>query len=140
MGRARGFTLVELSMVLSVMAILVALSVPAYDGIVRRARAAEARATLEAIGDAELAHYRDTGTFLSCGSPKEGALFDFDPNASCWRQLGIHFEGRPRFRYGVAVEPSGFVALAAMEVDRRGKVWTFKLVSQGLTLTELEPR
>ncbi len=137
MTRARGFTLVELSMVLSVMAILVTLSVPAYDGIVRHARAAEARATLEAIGDAELAHYRDTGAFLPCGSPKEGALFEFDPNASCWRQLGIHFEGRPRFRYGVAVDPTGFVALATADLRHDGKVRTFKLTSQGLVLTEL---
>lgn len=81
----RGFTIVELSFVIVVMAILVAATVPTYQTLVYRARAEEARAMVYAVGHAELRYRRDHGRFLACeaqGAVPQGPVA-FPNQAAC---------------------------------------------------------
>ncbi len=135
--KARGFTLIELVLVISVIGILTVLAVPGYQAIVFRARAAEARMMLSAIANAELAYYRDHGQYLAAapststgGVPK--APVAFDTSRPSWKQLGVRAEGLVRYRYSVVLAAGTFKAVAEGDLDADGQASSFEL--DGATL------
>ena len=67
----RGFTLIELCFVIAIIAILAAVTVPAYDVLLRRAHSAEARSMMTAIAHAQLQYQRDHGSYLACAATGE---------------------------------------------------------------------
>ena len=124
----RGFTLIELAYVLAIIALLTAVTVPAYDAILRRARVTEAHAMVHAIAHAELRHLRDRGSYLAC--PATGELSDLPapfPDEPCWRALGIRAEGEVRFRWGVELVDDSFVVTGQGDQDGDGELTTFRL-------------
>ena len=133
----RAFTLLELSCVIAVIAILAAATVPAYDLLVRRARTSEARMMIDAISHAELRHFRDRGAFLACGgdgaAPTGPAAFPADE--PCWKELGIHAGGPVRYRYGVSVDGEAYRVTARGDLDRDGAPSSFTLDGASLVLT-----
>jgi prepilin-type N-terminal cleavage/methylation domain-containing protein len=124
----RGFSIIELSYVLAVMGIVVAISVPTYDVFLKRARVDEARSMLAAIAHAELRHFRDRGAYLACAAegsvPKGPAVF---PNASaCWKELGVAVSGEVRYRYSVELADGTFFAIAQGDLDGDGRESVFR--------------
>ena len=87
--RRTGFTIVELAYVMAVMGAVVAITVPTFDVLLRRARAGEATTFLAAIEHAELQHFRDTGVWLACPATAEGPKGAPQPftAAGCWKAL-----------------------------------------------------
>jgi AP-1 complex subunit sigma 1/2 len=136
LGERRGFTILELSAVLAVMAIITSLAIPGYQVLVRRARASEARTVVVAIAHAELRHYRDQGAFLACAPsgpvPSRPAAFPGD--AACWKSLGISIDGPVAYRYGVALEGDSFMVLAEGDLDRDGLPSRYTLSGRDLNL------
>jgi general secretion pathway protein G len=63
MNRIRGFTLVELMVVLTVIALLLSIVVPDYVGRVRRAEEAVLQENLTVMRDALDKHYADAGKY-----------------------------------------------------------------------------
>lgn len=122
----RGFTLLEVTLVLSVMGILIALAVPTYNGLVHRARAAEARTLLDTIAHAELAYFRDNGKYLPCFSPMPERGASTFADQLCWKALGIQVDGPVRYGYEVTVAGSSFTVVAQGDLDANGKrsKWT----------------
>ena len=101
MRRRRGFTLVELAFVLAVLSILVGISVPGYQQVLRYARTSEARSMLQALHHAEVVYQRDHGAVLECPAPAEEPIpLTAVPFVSrpCWRALGFKVEGPVRYR------------------------------------------
>jgi type IV pilus assembly protein PilA len=123
----RGFSILELSYVLAVMGIVVALTVPAYDVFLKRARVDEARSMLAAIAHAELRHFRDRGGYLACAAagpvPQGPVTF---PTATCWKELGLEVNGEVRFRYSVELAEGTFVAVAEGDLDADGEASSFR--------------
>ena len=136
MRSQQGMTILELCAVLAVIAILSAMAVPMYDGLVRRAQADEARTLLHAIAHAELRHYRDRGTYLACDPggdiPAGGGSFPND--AACWQQLGVQIDGPVRYRYAVATAGESFVATAEGDLDQDGLISRFTLHGTDLSV------
>ncbi len=136
----RGFTIIELSVVLTVMALLVAVTVPTYQAFVYRARADEARTFVQAVAHAELRYRRDHGQFLACPAegpvPRAAAPF---PTSACWRALGLPVEGTAWFRYGVAVDGEGYTVTAEADLDGDGETSRYQLDGQTLALTVERP-
>jgi len=60
---SRGFTLVELLVVLAIVAVLLSIAVPRYSGSVDRAKEAVLRENLASLRDALDKHYADTGHY-----------------------------------------------------------------------------
>jgi general secretion pathway protein G len=61
--RARGFTLIELAVVLAIIAVLAAILTPLVTGYLDQARVSRAQADLRTIADAIKLHQRDTGRY-----------------------------------------------------------------------------
>ena len=133
----RGFTILELSCVLAVIAIISALCIPAYDVLVRRAKADEARTVIHAIAHAQLRHYRDHGGYLACDPQVDpaAAAGSFPNQAACWKQLGITLDGDVRYRYAVALTDDSFEVTATGDLNRDGEFSRFTLSGHDLQLT-----
>jgi prepilin-type N-terminal cleavage/methylation domain-containing protein len=129
--RARGFTLIELAAVLSIIAAMASLAGPGYELIVRRARSEEARANLLGVAHAELAYFRDHGRFIACepssAEVPRGRTGLFDVSRPGWKDLGFRPEGAVRYRYQVRLEGQSFVASAQGDLDGNGKASTFSI-------------
>lgn len=58
----KGFTLIELMIVVAIIGILAAVAIPAYNTYIRKARMAEVTNAVGAVGSAVVEVYQSTGT------------------------------------------------------------------------------
>ena len=63
--QAKGFTLLELLMVVIIVGVLASLALPQYSGFIEKARAAEATATIGAIKNAEALYKLESSNYSS---------------------------------------------------------------------------
>jgi prepilin-type N-terminal cleavage/methylation domain-containing protein len=138
MPRRRGFTLVEMSFVIAVIALIIGLSVPAYHALVLRAKVGEARAMLEDVSHLELQHRRDHGAFLACEAPATEPVPKAEvllPTRACWATLGFSPTGPLRYRYQVLTQGGSYTVVAEGDLDADGVTSRFALDGRTFTLT-----
>lgn len=127
--RRRGFTIVEVSYVLAVMSVVVAITIPAHELVLRRAQADEARTLLTTILHAELRHFRDTGRWLPCPASGEvpRATERWFPAEPCWKALVGEASFMTRYRYGVVVSGEDVELVAEGDLDGDGQLSEYRL-------------
>lgn len=88
MKRTKGFTLVELVIVIVIVGILSVVAVPVYKGYTKKAMATEGKALLGAINTSQKVYFAEWGMFV--GGTSASAILDVDARANKYfRTFGV---------------------------------------------------
>jgi len=135
--KERGFSLVELMIVVAIIAILAAIAIPAFMRFAMKSKTSEATGNLSAIRTCQEAHRAENDVYLICienpvttgtdptSSPRQWdttlAAVDFD-------LTGFAPDGDVRYSYQVGVPSANvFVAIAKGDLDDDDQDATFTL-------------
>jgi type IV pilus assembly protein PilA len=139
----RGFTLLELMIVVAVVGVLAAVAIPLLTSYQLRSKSAEAKTNLGAIRVIEESLYSENQTYRSANAEPAAipgtVTAAFDSVNSDFALLGFVPQGQVYFSYGVAVsgDGSGFTADAGADIDGDGFVqyWGYAKPDGSGTLT-----
>lgn len=140
-AKSRGFSLIEMMIVVCIIGILSALAIPAFRGYVQKSRMSEGFAFLGEIRQREEAYRAEFGQYAEAAwAPRATPLTNGDRSGwgtmDDWRQLGAAPDGPTRFIYSVmaavpGTDPAGcpatlgqndfsFCAQALIDLDSDG--------------------
>jgi len=136
----RGFTLVELMIVVVILGLLAAIAVPAFTRYVKRGKTAEATATVSSMYRLQLTYYENTQerssstTFATCeqlptpapSASKYPASVTLWMNSSSWSALGFVIDRPHYYQYVTTGSASGFTARAVGDIDGDTVLSTFE--------------
>lgn len=152
-GQARGFTLIELMVVVAIVGILAAIAIPNYLHYQLRTRRSEGAVNVAAIRTGQLSYYGLWGQFGSpqdpnpSTHPRDGRRVPWDYSDPEWRELGFDPDGDVYFQYwtegGTGIERATFLVSATTDLDQDGNFscWAFakaRINSSGLPTFNLE--
>lgn len=80
----RGFTLIELVVVMVIIGILSVISVPMYRNYVERAMGSEGKAMIGGIAKAEKVYYAEFGRFLEVARTNKDSIIDVDARTNTY--------------------------------------------------------
>ncbi|MBW2245257.1 MAG: prepilin-type N-terminal cleavage/methylation domain-containing protein [Deltaproteobacteria bacterium] len=129
----RGFTLIELMIVVAIVGILASVAMPAFSRYQNRSKSAEAKVNLSALRVAEESYFNEHGVFLPA-NPQPALIpgarpMEFDATSSGYALLGWVPNGRVYFSYAVIVtaDQTGYTADAGADIDGDGivQIWGF---------------
>jgi prepilin-type N-terminal cleavage/methylation domain-containing protein len=126
--RNAGFSLIELMVVVSIIAVLSTVAIPLFQSYQLRTRTAEVKTNLTAIRTAEESYYAEWGSYLAA-DPEPAVVpgstpVDFNDKTTAFGTLGFKPEGRVFFSYGAALsaDGTGYTIDAAADIDQDGIV------------------
>ena len=137
LGSRRGFTLVEIMIVVAVIGILAAIAIPNFLNFRLKAKTAEAKANLSAIRSLEIAHFAEYERYVTGQdwTPLHGAVHNvriaWDP-ATRFSQLGFAPDSKVHYEYSLqptaVLESTFFSARARADLDEDG-IWSEFFIS-----------
>jgi len=120
----RGFTLLELMIVVAIVGLLATIAIPNFFGMQKRARTTEAKSNLGAIWMLQEAYRVGTDSYVLPGSQLPPGVYD---GTAGWAELGFYPQGTTRYAYEVvSANNTAFLARATGDIDgdAQDDVWT----------------
>ncbi len=139
MRQNKGFSLVELMIVVAIIGILAAIAIPNFVAMQSKSKRAEVPGNVDAIKTAELSYDASFDQFIPTGTAPRTAV---DKNQVSWTattsfiQLGWEPDGKLRGAYGVNAATTNFTVTGFCDVDADGTTATYtasKLTNATLT-------
>ncbi len=132
MQRNRGFTLIELMIVVAVIAILSAIAIPAYTGYVTRSKLTEAFSNLSSMSVAMQQYYQDNRTYADVTSASSP---DPWPCATANLPTGKYFSftcvNQTATTFTLTATPTGGLVAPSYAIDQDGNKYTTSVPASG---------
>jgi type IV pilus assembly protein PilE len=123
-NRQRGFTLIEVMIVIAVLGVIVAIAYPSYTEQVRKSRRAEGMGELLDLADRMERFYSDRGTYV--GASLGTAATDIYPTTSAKGYYTLSIASQSATAFSVSAAPT------SKGKQNEDKCGTFSLTSQGV--------
>ena len=121
-ARARGFTLIELMVIVAVVAILAAVALPAYQGYVKSSRAKSATADLAALSLNVENYFQKRLTYPTASTPTSEWQSGWTPSQGAYFTYGSSFTSTGYTLTATGRSSAGMACTLTLTVPRSGAV------------------
>lgn len=104
----KGFSLVELMIVVAIIGVLAALAVPKFQSFQAKAKQSEAKSNLSHIYTLEQSYFGEHDAYAPLALTSPDSKVPVPPN-----QIGFDLQGRRRYQYSVTITGATFLATAS---------------------------
>jgi len=138
----KGFTLIELMIVVAIIGVLAAIAIPQYTNFRLKAKTAEAKSNLGAIRLGEEAYFTEQEAYVVCAATPPTAAGFPGKNSIPWAdaagnfvKIGFSAKGQVYYQYAVALDADdgglSFKASATGDLDGDGAEAEFVITDNG---------
>lgn len=114
---SRGFTLIELTFVVTVIGILAAIAIPNFMKFQAKSRQSEAKTLMPLIAAYEMDYKLRHGKFIACSSNPAKPHEKWDPKIAGWGEIGFAPVGIKDYSFEVVLKDNSFIVKAVGNVD-----------------------
>jgi len=119
MRSKRGFTLIELMIVVAIVGVLAAIAIPAYQDYVKRARMSEVLSIFDALATGVNEYHGAVGFFPSQSYGANNLAFYSDEYAD----MSLHNDGDKNFRIVIIANFKSNLDLTSLSTTDEGELW-----------------
>ena len=134
----QGFTLIELTVVITIISVLAAIAVPNFIKFISKTRQTEAKTMLPLLACAEMDHKLRTGKFTDAALNPVAPGQSWKADAPGWKELGFTPRGISRYSYEIKTSGDGFVVRAVGNIDDDAQEDVWELDGKTLKLSNTQ--